>query len=237
MPVTDVSLTPTRPSPPTLIHPADSPDAAWWRHAVIYQIYPRSWADADGDGIGDLPGMTARLAYLQGARRRRGVVQPRSTRSPQADAGYDVADYRDIDPLFGTLADADAMVAQAHELGLKVHRRPRAEPHLRRARVVPGGAGRRPRQPRARPLHLPRRTRRRRRAAPERLALGLRRRRLDPRHRGRRHPGQWYLHLFDVKQPDLNWEQPRGRATSSSPSCGSGSTAASTASGSTSPTA
>src|SRR6478735_1828076 len=82
----------------TPVHAADRPDAAWWRQAVIYQIYPRSWADGDGDGIGDLPGIT----------------------SPQADAGYDVADYRDIDPIFGTLADADAMIARAHELDLKV---------------------------------------------------------------------------------------------------------------------
>ncbi|MGN6634471.1 MAG: alpha-amylase family glycosyl hydrolase, partial [Oryzihumus sp.] len=106
----------------TAAHPthADSAaDSPWWRHAVIYQIYPRSWADANGDGIGDLPGITARLPYL----RELGVdaiwLSPFYT-SPQADAGYDVADYRDIDPLFGSLADADAMLARAHELGLKV---------------------------------------------------------------------------------------------------------------------
>ena len=190
-----------------LIHPAASADAAWWRHAVIYQIYPRSWADADGDGIGDLPGVTARLDYLKALGVDAVWFSP-FYKSPQADAGYDVADYRDIDALFGTLADADAMVAQGPRARPQGDRRPRAQPHQRRARVVPGRAGRRPRQPRARPLHLPRRQGRRRRAAAQRLALRLRRRRLDPRHRGRRQPGQWYLHLFDTKQPDLNWDNP-----------------------------
>ncbi|MGN6300176.1 MAG: alpha-amylase family glycosyl hydrolase, partial [Angustibacter sp.] len=102
-----------------LVHPADSADAAWWRHAVIYQIYPRSWADSDGDGVGDLPGVTARLEHLRDLGVDAVWFSPFYT-SPQADAGYDVADYRDIDRLFGTLEDADAMVARAHELGLKV---------------------------------------------------------------------------------------------------------------------
>ena len=91
----------------------------WWRGAVIYQIYPRSFQDSDGDGIGDLPGITARLDHVA----RLGVdaiwLSPVFT-SPMADMGYDVSDYTGIDPLFGTLADFDALIARAHALGLKV---------------------------------------------------------------------------------------------------------------------
>ena len=169
-------------------------------------------------------------------RRRRRLALARSTPRRRHDAGYDVADYRDVDPLFGTLADADAMLAQRPRARPQGHRRPGAQPHLRRARVVPGGAGRRPRQPRARALHLPRRPRRRRRAAAEQLGVGLRR------------PGWTRVTEADGTRPvvpaplrhqaaRLQLGAPRGRAPSSSRSCGSGSTAASTASGSTSPTA
>ncbi|PWJ21200.1 alpha-glucosidase [Jannaschia seohaensis] len=91
----------------------------WWRGAVIYQIYPRSFQDADGDGMGDLKGITQRLDHVA----RLGVdaiwVSP-FFKSPMADMGYDVSDYCDVDPTFGTLDDFEAMVARAHELGLKV---------------------------------------------------------------------------------------------------------------------
>ncbi len=86
--------------------------APWWRHAVTYQVYPRSFADGNGDGIGDLPGITSRLPYLRDLGVDALWVCPFYT-SPQKDHGYDVADYRDIDPLFGTLADADALIARA----------------------------------------------------------------------------------------------------------------------------
>jgi alpha-glucosidase len=91
----------------------------WWRNAVIYQIYVRSFADSNGDGVGDLPGIRSRLPYLV----ELGVdgiwLTPFYT-SPGADHGYDVADYVDVDPLFGTLEDFDALVADAHDLGLRV---------------------------------------------------------------------------------------------------------------------
>ena len=91
----------------------------WWKGAVIYQVYPRSFQDTDGDGVGDLPGITRRLAYIE----QLGVdaiwISP-FCKSPMKDYGYDVADYCAVDPLFGTLADFDALLAEAHRLGLKV---------------------------------------------------------------------------------------------------------------------
>ena len=96
-----------------------TPHAPWWRGAAIYQIYPRSFQDSNGDGVGDLPGITARLDHVA----RLGVdaiwISPFFT-SPMRDFGYDVSDYCDVDPQFGTLADFDALVAKAHGLGLKV---------------------------------------------------------------------------------------------------------------------
>lgn len=93
--------------------------ADWWRGAAIYQIYPRSFADANGDGIGDLAGITAHLDYVASLRVDAIWLSPFYT-SPMADFGYDIADYCDVDPIFGTLADFDALVARAHALGLKV---------------------------------------------------------------------------------------------------------------------
>lgn len=98
---------------------ADSLQLPWWKGAAIYQIYPRSFMDANGDGIGDLPGITSRLDHVA----RLGIdaiwISPFFT-SPMKDFGYDVSDYCDVDPIFGTLADFDALVIRAHELGLKV---------------------------------------------------------------------------------------------------------------------
>lgn len=93
--------------------------APWWRGAVIYQIYPRSFCDANGDGIGDLPGITARLEHVARLGADAIWLSP-FFKSPMKDFGYDVADYCDVDPIFGTLADFDALVARAHALGLKV---------------------------------------------------------------------------------------------------------------------
>lgn len=96
-----------------------APNNEWWRGGVIYQIYPRSYQDSNGDGVGDLPGITARLEHVAqlGAD---GIWLSPFFKSPMKDFGYDVSDYRDVDPLFGTLDDFRALVARAHELGLKV---------------------------------------------------------------------------------------------------------------------
>ncbi|QUD88029.1 alpha-amylase family glycosyl hydrolase [Phenylobacterium montanum] len=93
--------------------------APWWRGAVIYQIYPRSFCDSDGDGVGDLKGITSKLDYVASLGVD-GIWLSPFFRSPMKDFGYDVSDYCDVDPSFGTLADFDALLARAHELGLKV---------------------------------------------------------------------------------------------------------------------
>src|SRR3954451_23092074 len=104
--------------------PSDPPRGAWWQRGAIYQIYPRSFADASGDGVGDLRGVIDRLDHLNdGTERSLGVeaiwLSP-FYRSPMKDYGYDVADYTDVDPLFGTLEDFDELLAQAHARGIKV---------------------------------------------------------------------------------------------------------------------
>jgi alpha-glucosidase len=91
----------------------------WWRGAVLYQIYPRSFMDASGDGIGDLKGIASRLDYIKSLGVD-GVWLSPFFKSPMRDFGYDVSDYRDVDPMFGTLADFDALLAAAHERNLKV---------------------------------------------------------------------------------------------------------------------
>jgi alpha-glucosidase len=91
----------------------------WWRGAVIYQIYPRSFFDSNADGIGDLPGVTARLDYVASLGVDAIWLCPFFT-SPQKDFGYDVADHIEVDPVFGTLGDFDTLLDRAHDLGLKV---------------------------------------------------------------------------------------------------------------------
>ena len=96
-----------------------APNDNWWRGGVIYQIYPRSFADSNGDGIGDLPGITAHLDYVASLGVD-GIWLSPFFKSPMKDFGYDISDYCDVDPMFGTLADFKALVARAHALGLKV---------------------------------------------------------------------------------------------------------------------
>jgi alpha-glucosidase len=194
-----------------LIHPASPPDSPWWRSAVIYQVYPRSWADLDGDGVGDLPGITTRLPYLRDLGVDAVWLSPFYT-SPQADGGYDVADYRDVDPLFGTLADADALFATARELGLKVmvdlvpNHSSDEHAWFRAALTAAAGSPERGRyvfrDGRGPKGDLP----------PNNWQCvfggsAWRRVRSDDGT-----GGQWYLHLFDTKQPDFNWDNPEVRA-------------------------
>ena len=180
------------------------PRVQWWRDAVFYQVYVRQFADGDGDGVGDLAGIRARLGYLRAARGRRAVAHA-VLPSPMADHGYDVADPRDVDPLFGDLAEFDALVADGPRARHAGHDRPGAQPQLDRARVVPGRAGRRAGQPGARALPT---------SAPGRGPDGGEppnnwTSRCSAARPGPGWPdGQWYLHLFAPEQPDLDWTNP-----------------------------
>ena len=161
----------------------------WWRDAVIYQIYVRSFADGDGDGIGDLPGIRSRLPYVRDLGVDAIWLNPFYP-SPQVDAGYDVADYRDVDPLFGTLADFDGLLTDAHAARHPGDRRPGAQPHIGPTRLVPGRARGRAGQPGAGPLHLPGRSRPDGRPTAQQLVEQLRGPGVDQGHRGRRPAGR-----------------------------------------------
>lgn len=180
----------------------------WWRSAVIYQIYPRSFADRIGDdGIGDLPGITARLPALVELGIDAVWLSPFYT-SPQKDAGYDVADYCAVDPLFGTLDDFDALARRVHELGLKLivdlvpnHTSDRHAWFLT-ALASPEGSPERGhyifRDGRGRDGELP----------PNNWESVFGGSAWSRIARADGTAGQWYLHLFDSSQPDLNWEDP-----------------------------
>ncbi len=184
-----------------------SPSHEWWRTAVIYQVYPRSFADSSGNGIGDLPGVTSRLDHLAALGVDAVWLSP-FYRSPQNDAGYDVSDYCDVDPMFGTLADADALIARAHHLGLRVifdivpnHS---SSEHVWFQEALAAGPG-----------------------SPERDHYIFREGRgpngAEPPNNWQSTfggpawtriteadgtPGPWYLHLFDTTQPDFDWTNP-----------------------------
>ena len=94
----------------------DTPDPDWWRGSVIYQIYPRSFQDSNADGIGDLQGIVQRMGYVASLGVDAIWISP-FYRSPMKDFGYDVSDYCDVDPIFGSLADFDDLIAAAHDAG------------------------------------------------------------------------------------------------------------------------
>jgi alpha-glucosidase len=192
---------------------AGAPDhrPLWWRDAVIYQVYIRSFADSDGDGVGDLPGIRSRLPYLRDLGVDAIWITP-FYRSPMADFGYDVADYRDVDPVFGTLADARALLddAHAHDLRVIVDLVPNhtsdQHPWFIEALAAEAGSD-------ARRRFIFRDGRGPTGALPpndwESVFGGpawTRTVNADGT------PGEWYLHLFAPAQPDLNWELPEVRA-------------------------
>ncbi len=183
----------------------------WWRDAVIYQIYIRSFADADGDGLGDIAGIRSRLRYLADLGVDAVWVNPWYP-SPMADAGYDVADYRAVEPRFGTLADAEAMVREAHDVGLRVlldivpnHSSDRHAWFTEALEAGPGSP--------ARERYLFRPGRGADGAEPpnawQSVFGGPAWERVTEADGS---PGEWYLHLFAPEQPDLNWEHPDVRA-------------------------
>ena len=188
-------------------HSADASEVPWWRNAVVYQIYPRSFADSNGDGIGDLNGIIARLDYLVELGVQVVWLSP-IYRSPQDDNGYDISDYQDIDPAFGTLEDFDRLLAALHARGIKlmmdlvVNHTSDEHPWFVESRSSVNNAKRdwywwRP--------------------AREGMVAGQRG--AEPNNweaafagsawQFDETTGEYYLHLFTRKQPDLNWENPR----------------------------
>jgi alpha-glucosidase len=111
----------------------------WWQTGIVYQVYPRSYMDSNGDGIGDLAGITSKLDYLKWLGVTAVWISP-CYPSPMKDFGYDVSDYCDIDPIFGSLADMERLIEEAHARGPEGASGLRAEPHVRPAPVVPGVA-------------------------------------------------------------------------------------------------
>jgi alpha-glucosidase len=182
--------------------PAGAVERPWWQEAVVYQVYIRSFADANGDGIGDLAGVRARLPYLAALGVNALWFNPWYP-SPLADAGYDIADYRSIDPAFGTLWEAEQLIAEARALGIRTivdivpNHVSNEHPWFREALAAPPGSQARERfwfRPGSGEAHeLP----------PngwQSIFGGPAWTRVDD--------GEWYLHLFAPEQPDLNWEHP-----------------------------
>ncbi len=192
-----------------------SEERAWWETTTVYQVYPRSFADIDGDGIGDLPGVIDRLDHLADLGVGTLWVSPFFA-SPQRDIGYDISDYRDVAPEYGTIDDAERLIERSARAGPAGRLRPRAQPHLRRAPVVRRVTAF-ARQPRGRLVRLGRRTegghrRRGGRPTAPRTTGDPGSSRCEARGSGARSGGQWYLATFLPCQPDLNWHNPEVEA-------------------------
>ncbi|MFI0480645.1 alpha-amylase family glycosyl hydrolase [Actinomadura sp. 9N215] len=188
----------------------------WWRNAVVYEVYVRSFADSDGNGEGDLQGIRSRLGHLRDLGVDALWLTPFYT-SPLADGGYDVADYRDVDPRFGTLDDFDALVADVHAHGLRLivdivpnHSSDR-HPWFQKALAAPPGSPERSR-------YIFRSGRQGEQSVPGRHPAGERRGEEEPPNDWpsafggpawtRVDDGEWYLHLYAREQPDFNWRHP-----------------------------
>jgi len=189
----------------------DRSDDEWWRSAVIYQIYPRSFADGNGDGYGDLPGITSRLDHVAALGADAIWLSPFYP-SPQRDGGYDVADYRDVDPQFGDLDDFDALVTRAHDLDIRVivdlvpNHTSSMHPAFHAALAAAPGSAERGlfhfRDGRGEGGELP----------PNDWASMFEGSAWTRVTEADGQPGQWYLHLFDESQPDWNWNDSRVRS-------------------------
>ena len=180
----------------------------WWQTAVIYQIYPRSFADGDGDGIGDLRGVESRLESLQALGIDAIWFSP-FFKSPQKDAGYDVSDYKSIDPLFGTNEDFDKLLAKAKSLGIRIivdlvpnHSSDQHELFQKALKAAPGSP--------ERDMYMFRDGKGENGELPpnnwESVFGGQAWSRITEADGSL---GQWYLHIFDSSQPDFNWENPK----------------------------
>ncbi|AGW40486.1 trehalose synthase [Leifsonia xyli subsp. cynodontis DSM 46306] len=197
---------PTPASPSSALSPS-TPGREWWRSAVIYQIYPRSFADADGDGMGDLPGIAHRLPALRDLGVDAIWLSPFQT-SPQRDAGYDVADYCDVDPRFGTLSDLDRLLSTAHDLGMRViidivPNHSSSDHEWFRAALAAGPGSEEHgrylfREGKGEHGELPPNNWESIFGGPAWTRVA----------EADGEPGEWYLHLFDKSQPDLDWTNP-----------------------------
>ncbi|MFM1784939.1 MAG: hypothetical protein RLZZ579_1216, partial [Actinomycetota bacterium] len=182
----------------------------WWRSAVIYQIYPRSFYDSNGDGIGDLRGISSKLEKLVELDIDALWLSP-FYRSPQKDGGYDVADYVDVDSIFGTLGDFDELVAKSHTLGLRViidlvpNHCSSEHPWFQAAVDAPENSDARKyfhfKNGRGEGGELPPNNWQSMFGGPAWTRI----------KNSDDSLGQWYLHLFDSSQPDLNWDNPKVR--------------------------
>jgi alpha-glucosidase len=187
-------------------------ERTWWRDAVVYQVYPRSFADSDGDGLGDIPGLISRLDYLQALGINAIWISPFYT-SPLHDGGYDVADYRSVDPRLGSLSDVDHLIEQAHARGIKVmfdivpNHTSSAHPWFQEVlRSAPGSA--------AWDRYMIRKGKgENHEEPPNNWRSVFHGAGWSPLPKPDGTPsGYWYLHLFDSTQPDLNWQNPEVRA-------------------------